>query len=135
MTDMIPIEEKTTEGLVSVDGIALSGKQRGFAIAALVLGIISVFTLSGVLVLGILAISFAIASRDKVTKRMSRRAKAGLILGIVGIVLLVAGVGTFVGILFAFIKALEEGCAAAGDSISQSIADSLKGSFCIPTLF
>ncbi len=125
MTENQMMENVNEEGLV--DAGTTRGR-RGFAIASLVLGILSVLTLSGFLVGAILAVSFAIAARDKETRKIHGMAKAGLILGIVSIVLLVIGVGTFVGMLFAFVKALEEGCAAAGEDISKSLAGSLAGS-------
>ncbi len=127
MTEQDLREQVTQDGMVTMDVTVPSGRQRGFAIASLILGILAVLTFSGGLILGILAISFAIAARDKTDRRITGKAKAGLILGIISIVMLVMGVGAFVGILFAFINALEEGCAAAGDSINQSLADSLRG--------
>ncbi len=112
-----------------------AARRRGFAIAALVLGILSAVTLSGGLVLSLLAISFAIAARDPASRRITGRAKAGLILGIVGIVLLVVSVGAFFGLLFLFLDALEKGCQQASEDISDNLGNNLKNNLGIFLFF
>ncbi len=108
---------------------AKDGK-NGFAVAALLLGIIALLTGSGVFVVAILAIIFARISRDKDTKIMCGKAKVGMILGIVSIVLFVVALVGATVFFFLFIDALKkafEGIGQGiGDALNQSIQDALS---------
>ena len=97
--DPVPPAEEKKEG-------------RGFAIASLGLGIVSLFTccccclcnlLFVPLICGILAIVFAVVSKNRSSdKKMSGMAIAGLILGIIGVVICVLLIGFILFIPDAF---------------------------------
>ncbi len=113
-------------------------EKQGYAKAAMVMGILSIPLFSGCLLVSILAISLALASRDPETRRMSSGAKAGFICGIIGIVMFIVGIAVIISLFFFILNALEQGCAAAGEDISNSLSEglqnSLSGGFRLPRI-
>ncbi len=131
MTDMENKDFVTEQELMTPVPSAQEKRKQAFAVTSLVLGILSVLTLSGCLLFGIAAISFAIAARDGETKKINGKAKAGLILGIVSIVLFVLAAAALIGFYFLLISALQDCGDALGESISGSTGN---GTFFLPPL-
>ncbi len=125
-----PQEPLAPDALLDDAALRAQKRCRIFATLALVFGILSVPTLSGVLLFSVLALVFVRKSRDKETRKLLRRAKAGKILGIIGIVLGVLAVlftVIYVGVvIFVFVvaaKAIGEGI---GNALTEAFSNALS---------